>query len=248
MRTPRLRAALAATTLLAGTVTGCSSDDETLTVLAAASLTDVFAELATRFEADHPGVRVRLALGSSTTLARQVAEGAPGDVLATADPEAMDIAEHAGAVRTPVTVTRNALVLVTPTGNPAGVGSVADLDRVDYAACLPSAPCGAAARPLLDRYAVASPPASSELDVRGVLARVRAGEVDAGLVYRSDALAAGEEVEVVAVDRAPVTRYEAAVLVDGGSALAESWLALVRGPIGQDTLAAAGFLPMEAGR
>ena len=175
----------------AATASGCSSGGQTLTVLAAASLTDVFSGLATRFEADHPGVRVRLALGSSTTLARQVAEGAPGDVLTTADPQAMDIAEEAGAVRGAVTVTRNALVLVTPPGNPAAVGSMDDLDRVPYAACLPSAPCGAAATRLLDQYAVRAAPASAELDVRAVLARVRAGEVPAGLVYRSDAQGAG---------------------------------------------------------
>ena len=246
MRTSGARAGIAAAALLTGAVgavAGCSTDDDTLTVLAAASLTDVFTDLAARFESEHPGVRVRLAVGSSTTLARQVAEGAPGDVLVTADPAAMDIAQDAGAVRSPVTVARNTLVLVTPAGNPGEVRSPADLARVTFAACLPSAPCGAAAEQVLVRYAVTAPVTSAELDVRGVLARVRAGEVEAGLVYRSDARSAADEVETFPVPDAPVVRYEEAALVHGRSDLAERWLDLVQGPAGQDVLADAGLLP-----
>lgn len=245
MRPGGVRVGLATAALLTGavgTATGCSTDPDTLTVLAASSLTDVFSDLAARFESEHPGVRVRLAVGSSTTLARQVAEGAPGDVLVTADPAAMDIAEEAGAVRAPVTVAHNTLVLVTPTGNPGRVRSPADLDRVTFATCLPSAPCGAAALQVLDRYDVAASATSAELDVRGVLARVRAGEVEAGLVYLSDARSAADEVETFPVPDAPVVRYEEAALVHGRSDLAERWLALVQGPVGQDALSDAGLL------
>lgn len=233
--------------LAVGLAQGCAAadapDDRTLTVLAAASLGDVYADLAARFEASHPDVRVRLALGSSTTLARQVAEGAPGDVLTTADPTSMDIAERAGRVEGVVSVARNRLVLVTPAGNPAGVVSAADLDRVPYAACLPSAPCGAAATALLERHGVVTPPTSAELDVRAVLSRVRTGEVGAGLVYASDARAGAGDVDTVAVPDAPAVRYQAGALTGGDPELAGDWLDLVAGADGQAVLARAGFSP-----
>ena len=76
-------------TTACGGASGGAEQDRTLTVLAAASLTETFTELGQRFEADHPGVDVRLAFDSSATLAAQVVEGAPADVLATADATTM---------------------------------------------------------------------------------------------------------------------------------------------------------------
>lgn len=178
-------------------------DEQTLTVLAASSLTETFTELAEVFEDEHPGVEVELVFGSSTTLAEQAVDGAPGDVLATADEKSMLLAEDGNALGdAPNTFASNRLVLVAPPDNPAGVANLADLDRpdVDYVRCAQTAPCGAAAIAVLDDAGIVAAPASEEVDVKAVLARVVQGEADAGLVYRTDARAAGDTVTEVAAD------------------------------------------------
>jgi molybdate transport system substrate-binding protein len=182
---------------------GGGDDDRTLTVLAAASLTETFTELAQVFEEDHPGVDVELVFGSSTTLAEQAAAGAPGDVLATADEASMQLAEGADALGgVPRAFVSNRLVLVAPADDPAGIESLTDLDDpdVDYVRCAETAPCGASALAVLDDAGITAPPASEEVDVKAVLARVVQGEADAGLVYRTDARAAGDAVREVATD------------------------------------------------
>ena len=111
---------------------------QTLTVLAAASLTGTFTELAEVFEDEHPGVEVELVFGSSTTLAEQAVDGAPGDVLATADETSMSVAEDGNALAdSPRGFVSNRLTLVTPPDNPAGIEALADLDdpAVDYVMC-----------------------------------------------------------------------------------------------------------------
>lgn len=222
---------------------GGDDDEQTLTVLAAASLTGTFTELATTFEDEHPGVDVVVVLGSSTTLAEQAVDGAPGDVLATADARAMEVAVDGGAASLePEAFALNELVIVTPPGNPAdvtGLGSLAS-PGVDWARCVTSAPCGALAEAVLDVRASQAEPVTEEVDVKAVLARVVAGEVDAGLVYRTDALAAGDDVETVETGQgAASTIYEITTL--GGSALASDFVELVRSPEGQDVLRDAGF-------
>ena len=105
-----------------------------LTVLAAASLTDVFNELATPFEEEHDA-DVVFSFGSSTDLAEQVADGAPGDVLATADEASMQLAEDSGATGEVETFATNVLTIVVPKGNPAGIESLddrGDLTRVGF--------------------------------------------------------------------------------------------------------------------
>ena len=179
---------------------GGGDEDQTITVLAAASLTGTFTELAEVFEDEHPGVDVELVFGSSTSLAEQAVDGAPGDVLATADEASMAIAEDGNALGdSPRAFAGNRLTLVTPPENPARIKSVDDLDDsdVDYVMCAATAPCGAIAVALLDDVGVTASPASEEVDVKAVLARVVQGEADAGLVYRTDAVAAGDEVTEV---------------------------------------------------
>lgn len=228
-------------------LTACGGDqhDQTLTVLAAASLTETFTELAETFEEDHPGVEVELVFGSSTTLAEQAADGAPGDVLATADSRAMEVAVDGGvASGEPETFARNELVIVTPPGNPADVAGLSSLGLpgVDWARCVSSAPCGALAETALAQGASLAEPVTEEVDVKAVLARVVAGEVDAGLVYRTDALAAGDEVETVETGpAAPSTIYEISPLDD--SEPASEFVQLVLGEAGQTVLRDAGFRP-----
>ena len=230
-------------------LTACGGDDgeQTLTVLAAASLTETFTELADRFEDEHPGVEVELVFGSSATLAEQAVDGAPGQVLATADEASMQLAEEATS-DTPVSFASNRLTLVAPPDNPAGIAALADLDdaTVDYVVCAAAAPCGAIAASVLDAGGVDRPPASEEVDVKSVLARVVQGEADAGLVYRTDAVAAGDEVtevEIAEADAFATTYVIAPLLTEDGESgdLAAEFVTLVRSDEARDVFVQAGF-------
>lgn len=222
-----------------------ASGDRTITVLAAASLSGTFTELADRFEKDHPGVTVKVAFDSSATLAQQAVDGAPADVLATADTTTMDSA-GAALESDPEVFATNTMVLVTPATNPAGITGFEDLDRGDvtYVACVETAPCGKVAATLFSDNHVTTDPASLEVDVKAVLAKVTSDEADAGFVYATDAVAAGTEVETFEIPHAAdeVTTYPIAPLAQSkDAALAREFVALVTGPAGQQVLADAGF-------
>ncbi len=238
---PALALALALATALP--LAACAGDDDTLTVLAAASLTETFTDLAAAYEAEHPGVEVRLAFDSSATLAQQAVEGAPADVLATADARTMADAADALAAE-PAAFATNRIVGITPAGNPAEVGSLADLDRpgVTWVACVETAPCGAAAAALAAD--LTRQPASREVDVKAVLARVVDDEADAGLVYATDAAAAGDDVGSFPVpgSAAERTTLQVAPLAQAGDpARAREFVDLALSRAGRRILRDAGF-------
>lgn len=220
---------------------GCGEDDRTLTVLAAASLTDVFDELAEDFEEEH-GVEVDLSFGSSTALAEQAADGAPGDVLATADPESMAIAEEAGVVDRVRQFTANRLVIVTaPDSDVQGPEDLAD---VPWVRCADEVPCGRVAVALLQEQGITAEPVSLEEDVRAVLDKVISGEATAGLVYNTDAKAAGDAVRKVPFPGAEqhLASYRIATLDQAADdELALAWLELLTSEPGRAALREAGF-------
>jgi molybdate transport system substrate-binding protein len=248
MRRRPISLLLAAGLLLA---TGCNQiggdDGQQVTVFAAASLTEPFGELATRFEADHPGVDVVTSFDSSATLAAQVVAGAPADVVATADVATMGILEDDDLLEDPpVTFARNDLALVVPADNPAGIDDVSDLQLADYVMCTEAAPCGALAADVLDKAGVTNDPRSLEVDVKAVLAKVVLGEADAGLVYSSDVVAAQGEVQEVPLPEDATATSEDTIAVTADSDekdLAEEFLDLVLSPEGQQVLVDAGFSP-----
>jgi molybdate transport system substrate-binding protein len=232
-------------------LTACGGDDDRtqLRVLAASSLTEAFDSLEPTYENEHPDVDVVLSYDSSATLAAQVIEGAPADVLATADLPTMATVVDEGLVEgEPQPFATNTLVLVTPADNPAGVSGLADLESDDVlvAVCAPSVPCGDAARRLFQAAGVSVEATTEEDNVKGVLTKVVAGEVDAGLVYVSDAQAAGDDVAAV-----PVPLASEVVNVDPIAVLAASdqpgaarnWVDLVLSERGQTVLADLGFGP-----
>ena len=226
---------------------GSGTQKRTLTVLAASSLTGTFTDLATRFEAEHPGVHVRLVFDSSATLAQMTIDRAPGDVLATADRRTMDSAAAGKGVRgTPGQFATNVLVLAVPSGNPKQIGTFTDLDRsgIDYLTCVPTAPCGAAAKTLLQQAGIRRAPVSEEVDVKAVLAKVAAGEADAGLVYRSDVTASKGQVTAIDVPGAsasPNTYWVAVTANAKQRTLAQAWVGLLTGATGRAVLQSAGF-------
>lgn len=213
----------------------------TLEVYAAASLQRSFDEIATAFEAAHPGVTVSPVYDGSSTLATQIGEGAPADVFASADEKNMSkVAAQAPA---PQIFAANTLVIAVPAGNPGGVETLEDLSRVTTVLCAPEVPCGAASQTLLSNAGVTVSPASAEQNVTAVLTKVAAGEADAGLVYATDVVGR-DDVEKIVPDGADavVNRYPIAALTDAPNPeAAAAFVAFVLSDDGQRILAAAGF-------
>ena len=160
-------------------------------VMAASSLTDVVDIVDGHFGGSP---RVTPVLAGSSALVAQLEAGADADVLITADAATMDRATAAGSVRgTPVVIATNALVLATAPGNPGAVTSLADLARADLLVglCAVDVPCGALARRALDEAQIAPSVDTLELNVRALAAKLSLGELDAGLIYSTDAAMAG---------------------------------------------------------
>jgi molybdate transport system substrate-binding protein len=230
---------------------GAPAEERTLTVLAAASLRDVFTDLAADFEADHDGVTVALSVAGSADLGDQILAGAPADVFASADERNMTRVVDAGDASDPVAFATNTLTIVTPPGNLAGVETFGDLAREDVkvVVCAPEVPCGGATDTVAEAAGVAIHRVSEEANVTDVLAKVTSGEADAGLVYVTDATLAGDAVDVVDVPEtnAALNVYPIALVAAAGEsgpeqvALAQAWVDLVTGDAGQAALAAAGF-------
>jgi molybdate transport system substrate-binding protein len=219
----------------------------TVTVFAAASLTETFDALATAFEQKHPNVDVVLSYGGSSGLATQITEGAPADVFAAANESTMKTVTDDGDATDPTIFTTNTLELVVPAGNPAGITGLADLANADLAIalCDPAVPCGSAAQQLLDAAGVTASPDTLEEDVKAVLTKVELGEADAGLVYVTDVQSAGEKVEGIEVPEAQdvINRYPIAVLADAPNPdAARAWVDFILSDEGQSALAGAGFV------
>ena len=262
-RPPRLGGARAATSLAAGVLAasalaGCSSGSgeseagdgatpagapRVLTVLAAASLTDAFGTVERIYERDHPGVDVRVSFGSSTTLAQQVAQGAPADLVAFAGTSALAQLPARERALTPSTIARTTLQIATPPGNPARVGGLRDLarDDVDVVLCVATAPCGKAADTVLAKAKVSAHVVSRETDVRTTLAKVRLDEADAALVYRSDVAASRGQVEGVDIPAADNVELAYPMLRLTDTADARGFADFVTGSQGLAALTAAGF-------
>lgn len=221
----------------------------TLRVLAPASLTEAFSVVAEDFEAANANTDVSISFGGSPSLVTQLAQGAPADVIATADDDSMGRALVAGDVTDPVVFARNRLAVIVERGNPQQVRRVQDLARTDLVVvgCAAEVPCGRLAASVLASAGVDVTLRSQEENVKAVLARVRLGEADAGFVYETDATGAAEEVDrldVLPRNEPLTTPYAIAVTTEAAERdLARRWIAFVRSPAAQRVLADHGFLP-----
>jgi molybdate transport system substrate-binding protein len=219
----------------------------TLTVFAAASLTDVFTELGDDLMADRPDLEVQFNFAGSSALATQVVQGAPADVFASANQTQMTVVTDADLqAGEPEVFTENVLQIAVPADNPGGVTGLADFAREELAlaVCAPDVPCGTAAEEVFRMAGVAAVPDTLEEDVRAALTKVELGEVDAALVYASDVTSAGDAVEGIefaeaeeAVNEYPICTLAAAPNPDAAAAFVE----LVLSDEGQQALAGAGF-------
>ena len=228
-----------------GASEGASVDaSTTVSVLAAASLTEAFTELATAYENENPGVTVEVSFGSSTTLAQQIAEGAPADVYASAGTGALaQLPEGYAADGGEEVLTRNVLEIAVQPGNPRAVVGLADFARADLdtVLCAETVPCGTAADETFAAAGITVTPVSRELDVKATLSKVELGEADAAMVYRSDVVAAGDAVEgVVVPDEENVTLDYPLVWFDGDEHTV-GFAEMLLGERGQQVLTDLGF-------
>lgn len=236
--------------------TGCSgapaaAESKTVTVFAAASMQTTFDKLKATFEADHPGTTVVLNYAGSQALATQLKEGAVADVFVSANDTQMKVITDAGLnAADPKVFATNQLQIAVPPSNPAKIASFADLTKpeVKLVICAPAVPCGAATVKVEAATGTTLKPVSEEQAVTSVLSKVQAGEADAGLVYKTDVIAAGDTVTGIefsesskAVNRNPVVLLKGAPQAE----LAQAWIDLLLSDQGQQVFADAGFGPAQ---
>src|SRR5690349_14921008 len=219
------RFALTAVALAAIAVAGCSSSSSsspasgstssaapatssspaaqtgTITVFAASSLKDTFTQLGKQFETAHHGDTVKFNFGASSALATQINSGAPADVFASAAPKNMDQVVTPGNASNPQDFAKNTAEVAVPPSNPAKVTSVNDLAKssVKTALCQPQVPCGVVAGQVFKNAKITVKPVTLQPDVKSVLTQVELGNVDAGVVYVTDVMAAGSKVKGVTI-------------------------------------------------
>ena len=185
-----------------------------LTVLAAASLKDVFETAGEKYEKDHPGTRLKFSFAGSQELAAQVNQGSPADVLVTADTKTMD--DLKGETGKPSIIAKNRLVIAVGEGNPEKIGGLRDLadTKLKVVLAAPEVPVGRYSREVLDKQKVEIKPVSQEANVRAVLSKVELGEADAGIVYATDAEAAPDKTDAVEIpdNQNAIASYPAATL------------------------------------
>lgn len=178
--------------MLAMTAAACtgSSGPDRLIVSAASSLAGTFGEIATVYENEHPGVKIDLNIGGSQRLREQINEGAPVDVFASANMSAMDgVVESGAGVGSPAVFALNSLVIGVPVGNPAGVSTLADFADASrlLGICAEQVPCGSYALEAFALAGVVPSIDSLEPDAGALVLKLELGELDAGVVYRTDA-------------------------------------------------------------
>ncbi|MDX6487126.1 MAG: molybdate transport system substrate-binding protein [Gaiellaceae bacterium] len=216
----------------------------TLTVFAAASLTNVMPQI------DH---NQQYSFAASNALAAQIRQGAPADLFASANTSIPRQLYDAGLVEKPVVFTRNALILIVPKSNPAHIRSVFDLrrDGIKLVVAAPSVPVGDYTRIVLHNLNLDEAlhnVVSNESDVREVLAKVALGEADAGFVYTTDARTVRGKVATIGIrwSAQPIVQYAVAVVKSSlHKAAARAFVTKLLRPIAQQRLQAAGFLPRK---
>lgn len=223
-----------------------------LVVFAAASLTDAFAAIGVGFEAAYPDADITFNFAASSDLVTQIDEGAPADVYASADQANMAELVAAGRTATdPQTFATNSLAIVVEAGNPLGIDSVADLADPDLIVltCDPEVPIGRYTQEVFDAAGIDVTPDSYEENVRGILTKVLEGEADAGLVYATDVIVAGDDAEGVGIPAGinVVAAYPIAPVTEARNPdAAAAFTEFVLGGDGQAILADFGFGPIDA--
>lgn len=236
---------------ISGALLASSAFADDLVVSAAASLSNSFNDLGKAFEGKHPGDKVVLNFAASDVLLKQIEQGAPADVFASADEITMDRAENSKAVDTSTRkdFASNSLVLIVGNGVTAPA-SLQDLIKPEYAHIAvgnpDSVPAGRYAKEALDAanlWERLQPQIVPTQNVRQALDYVARGEAQAGFVYATDAGTQKEKVHIaMTVPTSTPVRYPIAVTAKSAHAdLAGSFTEFVESPEGQAILKKYGF-------
>lgn len=236
-----VQGAIAATLMVAlsacgGAITG---EHDEIDVFAAASLTDVLPRLETSYT-ESRRTPTRTTLAGSQALVAQILDGAPADVIVTADRLQMDrLQRERDLAAPPAPIATNDVVIAVPRANPNGIDGIDDLDDGDLTIVLPApeVPAGAYAAEVLARAGVQLSPASLEPSVRAALSRVVLGEADAAIVYATDAASADEVIAVPVPGGTAAATYYAAALTASGV----PFVVFLESPHGRAVLEDAGF-------
>ena len=234
-----------------GSRDGAVSGD--IVVFAASSLTEAFTEIGEAFTAEHPDANVTFNFGGSGDLVTQLTEGAPADVFVSADDSNMTKLTDAGENATvPVIVAKNTFEIIVEPDNPRGITGVADLTNPDLIVvlCADTVPCGKGALKILDNAGVSVTAKSLEEKVKGVVTKVAAGEADAGIVFVTDVISAGDTAEGIEIpaDINVISNYPIVVTKQAPNPeAAQAFLDFVASDAGQSILATYGFLKKQVG-
>ena len=240
-------------------VAGCRSNappvHEPLKVFAAASLTEAFGDVEKVFEAAHSGVQVETTFAGSQVLRTQIEQGAVADVFASADESHLQALTTAKLASPAAVFAKNDLVIIVPPKNPAQIVTLADLPRASKIVVgAPNVPVGSYTRKLLKSATpkfgpnfeqdVLSRVVSEESNVRLVRSKVELGEVDAAIVYRTDAMASTgvKSIEVSANVNPVANYYIGSLTASKQPKLAAEWIAFLQSADGQKILMARGFI------
>ena len=218
----------------------CSASSDSLQVLAAASLTEAFEEIANEFE-NKTGNKVTLSFAGSSSLAAQIEDGAPADVIALADEETFGRVKQSGRLtqHNETIFATNYLTIITPIGNPASIKEISDLEGNIVALCQEQVPCGRLTKEITTSLLIDIQPATWEPNVRAVRTKVELGEVDAGVVYITDVT--NRVVSIPIKDSEQVkTRYPIAIM-DNAKPPSREFVDFILSPNGQRILNRLGF-------
>ncbi|MDQ6910730.1 MAG: molybdate ABC transporter substrate-binding protein [Actinomycetota bacterium] len=218
-----------------------------LTIFAAASLSESFTDLRENLKASNRALSLTYSFAGSGALVAQVSQGAPADVIATADTASMKKLSDASLVEAPVTFARNKMEILVAPGNPRGIRGLADLARSDikFVSEDETVPAGKYSAQALRRARVTVSPVSREVDVKSTVAKVVSGEADATIAYASDVKAAGTKAQGVEIPGLYniVAEYPIAVVkATGNHRAATAFVEAVVGTRGQGALRAYGFM------
>jgi molybdate transport system substrate-binding protein len=220
----------------------------TISIFAAASLTDSFKAIGDGYHRLHPDVDLRFNFAGTPTLVIQIEQGAQADVFASADTPNMGRLRGDGFTSgTPQVFAHNKLEMAVARGNPKHISSLADIAQpgLIYISAGPTVPAGKYAAQALQKAGVSVTPKSLETDVKSVISKIELGEADAGIVYATDVKAAAGKVDGVAIPDGynVVATYPLVSVKDSKHAdAANAFIAYVLSATGQSKLESFGFL------